>query len=178
MTTCTALHLATPGGEPFWLRIGHSYVRAELHNWTINSLESPPRLWHTGIGVSEWSKIGISHIGQELPRRVQAITRWQRIYLDRRLWKMPTRIVGTGIYALYADLGGQRLLYVGEAVDIGARLRNHLSVRANGAGGWIFRKEQYDDIVVAFRGERKAYERRMAEGRLIERFCPIWNQRR
>ena len=90
-----------------------------------------------------------------------------------------------GIYAIFVENGGGRgknyrrysmLYYIGQSTNLSARVSCHCGWGHHQVYLPTARFRQSQEITeVAYRVERKRFERRMAEGRLLERLCPIGN---
>lgn len=73
-----------------------------------------------------------------------------------------------GIYSFFS---GKKCIYIGESTNIGRRLRNHLTKYVDGE--W----NGYKNIIIAVRRDKKKFESRMLEARLIYKIKPELNKR-
>jgi len=86
--------------------------------------------------------------------------------------RLPHDVTFPGIYCVILD---GRIMFVGEGKNVGSRLRDRIRL-APYSHTWKTSWGQFGELGIAVRRERKPFERRMAEGRLIARLSPPWNR--
>jgi len=103
------------------------------------------------------------------------ITYKPKIYLElfkkllfRKLFKF-TKLNFSGVYAIFS---GKKCLYIGESKNIGNRLKSHLNKYLITGEFW-----GYKNINLKVRKDKRRFERKMLEARLIEKIKPEINER-
>lgn len=100
---------------------------------------------------------------------------WYRIKLTEDVnSELPWSINFPGIYVIFNDLN--QCLYIGQSTSIGKRLRTHIRSSLH-SSLWktTWRQKGYKRLKIAFRRDKKRFERLTLEARLIHRLNPEYN---
>ena len=101
--------------------------------------------------------------------------KWYRIKLTEQPdSQLPWGINFPGVYLIFNNQN--QCLYIGQSISIGKRLRTHIRLSIHSSLWQVsWRKKGYETLNIAFRRDKKRFERLSLEARLIYRLKPKYN---